>query len=59
MKFRVTGDLKIAFVIEIEAENEESAEALVADMSPKKIEAEGSVEDLLTAGVVIDGCEAV
>ena len=53
-KFQVTGDLHVAFTVDIEAENEEEAARIVEAMSPTEIDDLGNT-DMMTAGVVIDG----
>ena len=58
-RFRVTGDLKVAFVMDIDAESQNAAEKHVADMAPKDIESQGNVEPLRSAGVVVDGSEEI
>lgn len=56
--FRVSGDLRFAFTIEVQAESPEEAEELVSEMNPKDIERQGNVaKERASIGIEIDGSE--
>ena len=58
-RFRVSGDLRVAFVIEVEAASDIEAEDVVAAMGAAAIRNTGSVEGDSTTGVEIDGSEEI
>lgn len=53
MRFTVSGDLLVAFTIEVEADTEEEAEEKVGKMDWNRIERHGNVDT--EAGIRIDG----
>lgn len=56
MRYTVSGDIKLAFVIDVEADSEEEAEDIVNAMRYRELNQKASV-DTSTHGVVIDGVE--
>lgn len=56
--FRVSGDLRVAFIIDVEANSSEEAEKQVSEMKYNQIRNDGDI-DTPTASVEIDGAEEI